>query len=174
MFDSPGLYQTGLKTEMLVRRFLESLDFVQAIEDVRDNPDYQRREIDYVVSTPRGTLAFEVKHDRHLGRSGNVLFELCRIHHTAQKPAYLGWSVFSEADYFAIWGMQVERLYVFQARRFKASVQRYVATNRPRIQYTTIVSDPLRTTVCLLVPLTAISGYSIWQDNSGWQCLGKW
>ena len=74
----------GKKAEEIVMRYLQSKPYIIGLNDFRELRAVQEADVDIAIKTIDGrvTLA-EIKSDWHLGVSGNVLFEVLRINHTA-------------------------------------------------------------------------------------------
>ncbi|PLS85490.1 MAG: hypothetical protein CYG60_12295 [Actinobacteria bacterium] len=147
--------RVGKEGEMLAFEFLRSRPDIALVTDVREQESYQHRDIDFVVRTTRGqTVNVEVKRDIHLGTSGNVLFELARIYHTAH-PNFcvkLGWSVRSGADIFLFYAPSTEEMYLCGAKRFRKALQDYTYHARQRTQLRLIPTDAIKSTLNVLVP----------------------
>ena len=68
------------------------------VEDVSDNLDYRRRDIDFIVSNKRGqTTTIEIKTDEASEYTGNVFVEYANINNKSHD--YLGWLMYCEAEY---------------------------------------------------------------------------
>lgn len=123
------------------------------IEDVRANPYYQHREIDFRVLEGETALTIEAKSDKHVHK-GNALFELCRIHHTSPHTcAYLGWSVFTEAARVVVWNPPTRTIYDFDTAELRTGMQQYVSETRANANIHPVYTDDVRTTVNVYVPL---------------------
>jgi hypothetical protein len=152
----------GSFAESLALQFLRSRPPVARVEDVRHDRDYQRKEIDFVAHRWQGDpVTFEVKHDFHMQQTGNFPYELLRVHHTAETPAYWGWTFFSKADHFLVVTPE-ESIYVFTPGNVRRGMQAYVKAAGTRTQMRWIETDEMRTTCILLVPLSYIP-HHVWQ-----------
>lgn len=68
------------------------------VEDVSDNLDYRRRDIDFIVSNKRGqTTTIEIKTDEASEYTGNVFVEYFNSNNESRD--YLGWLMYCEAEY---------------------------------------------------------------------------
>ena len=69
--------KTGERGEEIVVKYLESLDDVEFIQDVRDVKGYQIHDIDFVVYTKKSkVIPIEVKSDTMAHRTGNIAYEV--------------------------------------------------------------------------------------------------
>lgn len=157
LFGNGELLQIGKAAERMAESWFASqcLHWI----DVSNHANYQRREIDFLATDYRTghERTYEVKSDQHIHRSGNFLFEPVRIHHTAARNcAYLGWSVFTEADYILVWSPPAQCLYVVEASAARQGFQRYTAARRASTRITWITSDAARSTLNVLIPLRYI------------------
>ena len=157
MFNADGLVQKGNIAEMVVYSFLLSQDHITNVVDVTKNREYQDVEIDFTFDVGSLLYGVEVKYDKHIGNTKNVIFELTRIHLTSQNHcAYLGWSVFSEADYIAVWCEPTQELYMIQTVKLRKAFQRYATAAKKSMQLRTIISDDTRLTINVLIPLSYV------------------
>ena len=68
------------------------------VEDVSDNIDYRRRDIDFIVSNKRGQqTTIEIKTDEASEYTGNVFVEYANNNNKSHD--YLGWLMYCEAEY---------------------------------------------------------------------------
>lgn len=120
----------GRAGEEIVLRWLAAQPGVQAIYDLRADPAAQRDDVDCRVHlADERTLLAEIKTDDYLGRTGNLVFEMARINHTAptEHLVTLGWSARSAADLFLFYGPRSERLYRLTAEQLRAGFRRFMA-----------------------------------------------
>lgn len=164
------LMQIGNEGESVVQDFFAYVLRGVQLDDVRRDPAWQEKDVDFRAHFSTGVLNIEVKSDRWIDRSENVLFELCRIHHTAQPKycAYLGWSVFSAADRVLVWCAPSSRLFVFEADQMRAGMQRYTQKARKDMNLAIVDTDEQRTTINILVPLDFIRHKSYRRTNGIW------
>jgi hypothetical protein len=100
----------------LVGRHIEPFGVVESVEE-RTDKDTQYRGIDgYVVSAsgilyqPTGKISYDVKHDTHLGVSGNIFLEYAEIRNRYfVKPA---WLFYGMSDYIIFDAVSVGKVYV--------------------------------------------------------------
>lgn len=156
LFSDRQLQVIGEQGEQVVREFFASLMPGVQLEDVRSVPEWQHQDVDYRARTTHGaTLNIEVKSDRHIAQTQNVLFELMRIHHAAdpKRCAYLGWSVFSAADRLVVFCPPSYQIFLFQTEKLRRGMQAYTREKRADMNLKIVTSDESRTTINVLVPL---------------------
>lgn len=169
---SGDMMREGSDGEARAYDFLSRLSHAH-IEDVRSDSFWQQRDVDYLFTRmDDSVLTVEVKSDRHIAQSGNVLFELARLHHTSRDVcAYLGWSVFTEADRLLVWCPPAERLYVFVVSELRSAMQRYTQKTRQLMKLNIVSTDTLRTTINILIPLTEVPHRVFACVNNRWQSV---
>jgi len=178
LFENPTLLVKGQDAESIVQDFLHSWkSHITQVEDLREDTTWQERDVDFRVHMRTGTkLLIEVKSDKWLGVSRNVLFEVLRIHHTAtpEHCARLGWSIFSGADRFFVWSPEIKSLYVFKTEDFRRAMQNYVKASRREANVSIVPTDSKRTTFNILVPITYVP-YLVYAKREGkWELIGKY
>jgi hypothetical protein len=70
------------------------------VQDVRSDPTYQKRDIDYIASKDGKTRTLEVKNDTYIAKSGNVCLEI----QVGDKP---GWLQCIEAEFLLVVGQDL-------------------------------------------------------------------
>ena len=177
LFEDRTLFEKGLAAEDVALDFLNSRPAITQIDDVRNVQEWQQKEVDFRITiAQREKMLIEVKSDKWLGKSGNVLFEYGRIHHTAKPEhcARLGWSVFSKADAFLIWSTHAEALHIFDSGDFRRAMQNYVGDFRGQIRTCVVPTDSRRTTINILVPIIYMP-YKVYVKNGkGWVKVGEY
>lgn len=169
-FDDPRLMEIGDAAEAVAVAFLRALPHVRQVRDVTRDATWQAREIDLRVEDARGAWhGIEVKSDRHIARTGNVLFELVRVHHSAPVCAYLGWGVFSQAAWLFVWCPPAERLYTFNVTALREAFQRHTAAERSKLRLSVVPTDARRTTINVLVPLALVPHTAYVRVGAGWE-----
>lgn len=154
-----GYMEFGKRAEEAVLEFLRRRPGVLGVDDLRDLRPMQKADVDCSIETAdgRSTLA-EIKGDKHLGKSGNVLFEALRINHTAppHRAVTLGWSARSPATYFLYYAPNATRgesIYQCRADALRQHVQRYTRRVRKQTRIDYVETDGIKSTVNLLIPL---------------------
>lgn len=152
------MMREGRKGEDAALHFLSMFQSDQ-ITDVRDDPYWRERDVDFLLHKSSGAVVkLETKSDRHIAQTGNVLFELMRIHHTAghEHCAYLGWSVFTEAHHLLVWCPPANRMYVFGVADLRRAMQAYTRKTRQFARLKVVTTDTARTTINVLIPLRLV------------------
>lgn len=101
--------EKGKSGEAIVAAWLQKRG--NQVKDVSDDREYQRRDIDLVVTNKDGaTLTIEVKTDYKLHKSGNLFFESTYHKDWGDTP---GWYDYCEADYVAFYDVIENKLYIY-------------------------------------------------------------
>jgi len=145
----------GRNAEDIVMAFLRDHPDVVGVEDWRELRAVQEADVDCAIKTRDGrvTLA-EIKSDKHLGVSGNVLFEIFRINHTCRsdRSGYLGWSCRSPATYFLYYAPTIQKLYQCRVEKLRAAMQTYTKTERKKTRLDWVDTDSIKSTINILIP----------------------
>jgi hypothetical protein len=150
--------EAGKEAERIVIAWLKTRPKVIEVIDVRENPEFQHLDVDIMVRLLNGhTRLAEIKHDHYLGKSGNFLFELTRINHTAptQKAVTLGWTGRSPADWLFYYAPQMKQVYWCELEKFRAAFQKYTSETRQAMQLERldlVMTDRIKSTLNVLVP----------------------
>ena len=76
--------ERGKNAELIVLKWLADNSTVIGVEDLRTLRVMREADVDCSVKLMDGRIVLaEIKSDWHLGKSGNMLFEVLRINHTA-------------------------------------------------------------------------------------------
>lgn len=130
-------------------------DYVVSVTDVRRNKVMQELDIDCIITFQGGEVVLaEIKTDRHLGVTPNVLFEDRRINHfcDTEHAAYLGWSWRSKAQWFIFYAESIGKVYTCKSKNFRVACQRYLADAKGKPATLTIPTDEGKTTFNILIP----------------------
>lgn len=125
------------------------------VEDFRQLRQVQSADVDYGVELIDGRVKLaEIKSDKHLGVTGNVLFEVLRINHHAppDKVITLGWGARSPANFLFYYASSLHQLYIGPFRKFRMAVQTYTKQARRRTRFDWVNTDEIKSTYNLLVP----------------------
>jgi hypothetical protein len=94
---------------------------------------------------------------------------LGRIDHVAITPFYVGWGVFSKADWLLVYALDSQAFYLFRFKMLREDMQRYTLENRTKSEhFKWVASDDERTTLNLLIPLRKTRYYRFPALNGGW------
>lgn len=147
--------RAGKEAEKIVMDWLRANPQIVGLDDLRGLREMQTADVDcsLQLSDGRAVLA-EIKSDWHLGKSGNVLFEVLRINHTAQsdKAVTLGWSARSPATWLLYYAPQVNSIYQCRFDDFRRCFQTYTAEARKTSRLDYIETDAIKSTVNVLIP----------------------
>ena len=151
-----GDYMTdGRKAEEIVMAFLRDRPEVIGVEDWRELRAVQEADVDCAIKTRDGrvTLA-EIKSDKYLGVTSNVLFEILRINHTCipDRAGYLGWSFRSPATYFLYYAPSVKKIYRCKVDELRRVVQQYTREQRKSTRMDWVNTDAIKSTINILLP----------------------
>lgn len=83
----------GQSNEEIIRNFWVENGF--KVIDVSDNPEYQKKDIDFLLSNGYSNISVEVKSDTRLFETGNIAIELAMYRKTGYYP---GWYHYCDAD----------------------------------------------------------------------------
>lgn len=161
--------QDGRLAEEVCLRYLRGMAGVATVDDVRKVVAWQQRDVDFVVHLGNGLEAsVEVKSDRHLGVSPNVIFEVLRINHTAEPDlaCSMGWSARSGADWFVFYSPVRRAVYVCRAHELRRAFQRYTRKMRKQVRLNYVPTDAIKSTVNVLLPMDACEGVFTVHDVS--------
>ena len=155
---SGALIADGKKGEEIVLAFIRRSPMVLGVSDLRDIKEMRRADADCLIELWDGrVLLAEIKSDSHLGKSGNVLFEVLRINHIA--PAYraatLGWSAKTPAHWVFYFAPSVNSIYQVKFEDLRKSFQEFTANVRnfnPLECIRWVNTDSERSTVNILIP----------------------
>ena len=145
----------GEAAERIVFEFLSKQPIVESVTDTRNVKSWQDVEIDCIVKFKDGhTMWAEIKSDKHLGKSGNILFEVLRINHTAdlKHAATLGWSARSRATHFLYYAPSVDKIYCITVTDLRNAMQAYTRNERARTNLNFVPTDDIKSTVNILIP----------------------
>jgi len=145
----------GKEAERIVMEWLKQRPQVLGLSDFRELRAIQEADVDIAIKTQDGTVTLaEIKSDRHLGVSGNVLFELLRINHTciAEKSCTLGWSARSPAVWFLFYASSVNKIYQCRVDDFRVCFQNYTKEKRDGAKLFWVNTDSIKSTLNCLIP----------------------
>lgn len=152
---SGGYMAAGKAAEEAVLSWLQQAPWVVGIEDLRSLRVMREADVDCSVTLIDGrvTLA-EIKSDRHLGKSGNFLFETLRINHTAppEKAMVLGWSARSPARQLLYYAPSFRAVHSILMDEFRRAMQGYTEESRRKTRFDYVETDTIKSTVNILIP----------------------
>lgn len=153
-YDS-GYMQAGKKAENIVMQWLREQPWTIGVDDLRPLRIMQEADVDCTIKTADGRITLaEIKSDKHLGISKNVLFEALRINHTcvADKAVTLGWSARSPAKWLLYYAPSVQKIYQMTMDDLRRACQKYTNEVRKRAFIDYVPTDNIKSTVNILIP----------------------
>lgn len=156
-------HDVGKYAEELVLPWLKSHPDVLSVDDLRDLRPMQKADVDAILYTRDGLVALvEIKSDYHLGASGNILFEVLRINHTAPSDfcCALGWSARSPAKWLAIYAPQTECVWLASFEDYRDCFQTYTKNQRDKTRVIWVNTDSIKSTLNILIPYTAMGCFT--------------
>lgn len=155
-----GYMAAGKVAEEAVLGWLKGAPWVVGVDDLRQLKVMREADVDCSITLVDGrvTLA-EIKSDKHLGRSGNFLFETLRINHTSQadRAMVLGWSARTPARQILYYAPTFNRVYSILTDEFRMAMQRYTQKSRRMTRLDYVETDVIKSTVNILVPEQFVS-----------------
>lgn len=153
--------RVGLDGQNKVINFLRNNPEIIAVRDWSEVKETQEADIDCAIKTRDGNILLaEIKTDNHLGKSGNVLFEVLRINHTCD-PEYsltLGWSGRTPANYIIYYAPSINKIYTFKTSNLRKAMQRYTRESRKQTNINIVETDNIKTTINILLPISYCAG----------------
>jgi hypothetical protein len=146
---------SGRFAEEVIWLWLEGNSSVIGIEDFRHLRPFQNADVDAGIQLRDGRVKLaEIKSDRHLGVTDNVLFEVLRINHNAPPDSVitLGWGARSPAQYLLYYASSIHQLYVGTFKAFRKAVQQYTAKSRKGTRFDWVNTDTGKSTLNILIP----------------------
>lgn len=156
-------HEVGKAAEELVLSFLRGRPSVLEVDDLRNLRPMQKADVDAVIYSRDGTVALvEIKSDYHLGKSGNILFEILRINHTAptEKALVLGWSQRSPAKWLAMYAPQLCQVWIARFDEYRRCFQEFTRERRENTRIIWINTDSIKSTWAVMVPESAMTCFT--------------
>lgn len=145
----------GVVAQNIVLEFLRKRPDVIGVEDMSSLKIMQDADVDCMIKTRDGlvTLA-EIKSDRHIGISGNVLFEVLRINHTANQDhcLTLGWSARTPAKFLIYYSPDLHKIFIISSNDLRSAMQKYTLENRKHTNISYVETDAIKSTINILIP----------------------
>ena len=137
--------------------FLRGHPEVVRVEDASELKLLQEGEADALICLRDGDNPLaEIKTDKWLGRTPNVLLEVLRFNHTAdpEHAIKLGWAGRSVARYIMYVAISTGYIYQFNKLRLLASFQSWSRLMRKGVRLDFVPTDSIKSTVNVLMPLS--------------------
>jgi len=159
---------TGKLGEKVVIKFLQDNPQILEVNDWSEIKATQSADIDCEIITRSGQVVLaEIKSDKHLGKTGNVLFEILRINHTCRPDfsANLGWSGKTPAKFIFYYAPSVRKIYKFETRSLRKAMQAYTKETRKKMRLDIVETDDIKTTINILIPISYFNGdYKVYES----------
>lgn len=159
---SGELMRKGTENENIILRWLERS--AKDIIDFRDFRLAQRIDVDFGIETLDGNIILaEIKSDKWIKESGNLLFECNRINHfVLEKWFYLGWGWRSPAQKLIVRNPGSGETFVFDFPLLRKFIARYVAKHGKDLEHMDFIrvveTDKQKTTFNYLIPMVELKG----------------
>lgn len=145
----------GIAGQNAVLEFLWARPDVIGVDDLSQLKIMQEADVDCMIKSRDGlvTLA-EIKSDKHIGITGNVLFEAIRINHTTN-PDYcmtLGWSARTPAKYIIYYSPVLNKIFITSSDDLRLAMQKYTSECRKQTNINYVETDSIKSTVNILIP----------------------
>ena len=111
----------GKVGEALVSQYLINKGW--DVEDTSSNPDYFKKDIDFLVSKNGLDMAIEVKTEAKMNETGNMFIEDKISYSYGSKP---GWRHYCEADYMWHVNPKTQIAFVYKAKDMAELIDSYV------------------------------------------------
>jgi len=147
----------GKENEEIILNWLRN-KYSKEVLDFREFRLAQRIDVDFGIETIDGKIVLaEIKSDRHISESGNLLFECNRINHFAEnKWFYLGWGWRSPAQNLIIRNPNSGWTFIFDFYKLRKFVGRYISEVGKNIEINITETDDQKTTFNYLIPFECI------------------
>lgn len=146
----------GREGENAVTKWLVSLG--KTVTSVAANEFMQKQDVDILFSGDDGVCHFgEIKTDHNMSRTHNFCFEIMRFYH----PSGIyreGWAIKSPADFLFVHTPDTGQIYCFVFDKLRDACVQYVRDKGKDIRSTMVETDKSKTTLSLLIPLSALFG----------------
>lgn len=136
--------------------FLERVKYYDRIDDVRLDPQWQPKGVDFVAWKGYENLKFEVKADRYVHRTQQIIYEDKEMVELG-KP---GWARTSKADILCVYSPQRQKFYIIKMRHFRVMVGK----NWHDLDNFEAKHEHY-TTVGKRVPLQILNYWSVWENE---------
>lgn len=164
------LMDKGKMNEEIIINWLKHEGYVKGIIDFREFRLAQRIDVDCGIETIDGNIVLaEIKSDKHIDESKNLLFEFCRINHFVDnKWFYLGWGWRSPAQKLIIRNPETNDIFVFDFLQLRRRVANYISEIGKNLRIDITLTDVQKTTFNYIIPMDYFKGiYQKFRVNGG-------
>lgn len=145
----------GIKAQDIVLEFLRKRPDVIGVDDLSQLKVMQEADVDCMIKTADGLITLaEIKSDKWIGKSGNILFEVLRINHTTtpDHAVTLGWSARTPAKFLIFYSPDLSKIYVISSDNLRRAMQQYTRTARKDSKINFVETDQIKSTLNILIP----------------------
>lgn len=152
-YDGPMMAR-GADGEEIIWQFLKFRSDVADLADLRDVKIFQRLNVDFGARINGRYELIDAKTDKHLGVSGNVLFEKGRIYHDSPPENIFarGWGAKSAATFIFYYAPDVNAIYTTRLNDLRLATNQYIKDHRHQTNLIVIATDETKTTENVLIP----------------------
>ena len=152
------LMRIGTENEQIILEWLKVRG--NSIIDFREFRLAQRIDVDFGIETIDGNIVLaEIKSDKSIVETGNLLFECYRINHFVKdKWFYLGWGWRSPAQQLIIRNPITGEIFVFNFNRLRSFIGSYIADVGKQLRTCIVETDKQKTTFNFLIPMSKLKG----------------
>lgn len=176
---SGAMMKEGKEAEAIVKSFLGTRSLIKEVIDHSEDKDWQKIDVDFLIRLKDGSsYKAEVKADKWISRSKNFPFEVLRMNYEWEnKPASLGWTLYSEADYFFLSCKPANEIYSFKKEDVHSGFQGFLKDYQDEKNFfahylKNVKTDNERRTWMLCVPISYMN-YTVWRKiGDKWQLGG--
>ena len=153
-YDSDYM-EEGRKAEEIVLHWCKENPDMLGVLDCRSQREGMEGDFDFSITNTDGTIILaEAKSDIWLGISGNMVFEIARVNHTAphDRAVTLGWSARSPATWCIFYAPSTEELFLIRFEDLRRCFQQYSRQARSAVKMKWIPTDNIKSTLIALIP----------------------
>ena len=134
-----------------ITHWLQNLPRTISIENVEDDPHYQKLDVDLLVTTDRGESKLEIKGDRY-HKTGNFFFET----HSNRENNTEGCFLYTAADWLCYYFVEISLLYLLPMPQTRDWFLNHIERFQSKSTTTPIRGGGHYTTVGRLVPIAVV------------------
>jgi len=151
-----GAYmEVGKRAEEAVLRWLGENPDILDVRDCRSQRVGQEADFDFSITGTDGVVTLaEVKSDKLINKTGNMIFEIARVNHTAphDRAVTLGWSARSPATWCVFYCPPAKKIYVVRFEDLRKCFQHYSRKVRKNVRMKWVPTDSIKSTLIALIP----------------------
>jgi len=151
-----SLMEAGKIAEEIVFKWLKENPYGKEVIDTREFRFSQRLDVDCGIEDMHGRIVLgEIKSDKWLGKSQNILFETNRINHFVPPYFYLGWGWRSPAERLYYYSPHLNAIYVFKFTELRKQIGIIISQTSPEILHgwiKIVTTDKQKTTFNFVIP----------------------